>query len=442
MYSLKKIMIFILFIIIILVISIIGLVYFKRGEVIYGVDERGSEDPNNIVIERELKYVTDRNDYYAVKNMINKFYNFYELMYENDIYDDSDSNSITKEEIVYSFLDEDYIKFSGITKNNIKDSLGKISESNINITNMYVSQYDVNKEIYIVKGRMRNLESGQINDFINMVKVDEANKTFSVFLEDYINKYYEDKLKIGKEIEFETNDDIDNKNNYNKYDTVNVTDDVYVTDLMLKFKQEIMYDSEIAYMHIDEEYKRKKFEDFQSFKDYISSNLAKIISSKINKYSKKSYDDYNEYICIDQNGKYYIFREKSVMNYGIILDTYTMDLQEFNDKYDNVDVNTKVGMNIQKIIDAINEKDYEYVYNKLNNTFKQNNFSNKSDFIKFINNNFFENSAIQYGSFENLGNAYTYSLKIIDKLENKENVIMIIVKLLENRDFEISFEME
>ena len=75
MYSLKKIMIFILFIIIILVISIIGLVYFKRGEVIYGVDERGSEDPNNIVIERELKYVTDRNDYYAVKNMINKFYN-------------------------------------------------------------------------------------------------------------------------------------------------------------------------------------------------------------------------------------------------------------------------------------------------------------------------------------------------------------------------------
>mgnify|MGYP000081844256 CR=1 FL=1 len=46
---------------------------------------------------------------------------------------------------------------------------------------------------------------------------------------------------------------------------------------------------------------------------------------------------------------------------------------EFIEKYNSANEKTKVGLNIQKVFDAINNEDYEYVYNKLDNTFKQTN---------------------------------------------------------------------
>ena len=57
-------------------------------------------------------------------------------------------------------------------------------------------------------------------------------------------------------------------------------------------------------------------------------------------------------------------------DYSVILDTYTVDLKDFTDKYNSADVSTKVGMNVEKVIEAINDKDYRYVYNKLDETFR------------------------------------------------------------------------
>ena len=66
--------------------------------------------------------------------------------------------------------------------------------------------------------------------------------------------------------------------------------------------------------------------------------------------------------------------EEEVGKYSVVLDTYTIDLPEFIEKYNSANEKTKVGLNIQKVFDAINNEDYEYVYNKLDNTFKQTNF--------------------------------------------------------------------
>lgn len=51
------------------------------------------------------------------------------------------------------------------------------------------------------------------------------------------------------------------------------------------------------------------------------------------------------------------------MNFTVILDTYTIDLPEFTEKYTKASDEEKVLLNIQKGFTAINDKDYRYVYN-------------------------------------------------------------------------------
>jgi hypothetical protein len=54
------------------------------------------------------------------------------------------------------------------------------------------------------------------------------------------------------------------------------------------------------------------------------------------------------------------------MDYKLILDEYTIDLPEFTEKYKKAAPQEKVGMNIEKIISAINNKDYgKYRFNQV-----------------------------------------------------------------------------
>ena len=54
--------------------------------------------------------------------------------------------------------------------------------------------------------------------------------------------------------------------------------------------------------------------------------------------------------------------ESNITNYEVVLDTYTIDLPEFLEKYNKNSDEIKCGMNIQKLFDAINDEDYSYVY--------------------------------------------------------------------------------
>ena len=58
-------------------------------------------------------------------------------------------------------------------------------------------------------------------------------------------------------------------------------------------------------------------------------------------------NNYTEYTCMDQFENYYIFRENKVMDYSIILDNYTIPTEEFIEKYNSVNEQKKVVLNIQ-----------------------------------------------------------------------------------------------
>ena len=145
-----------------------------------------------------------------------------------------------------------------------------------------------------------------------------------------------------------------------------------------------------------------------------------------------------EYVCVDENGKYYIFMEEEVGKYSVVLDTYTIDLPEFIEKYNSANEKTKVGLNIQKVFDAINKEDNEYVYNKLDNTLKQTNFKTVQEFKNYVIQNF-SGKQLKYGECQQQGSLYIFDITITEgtKQTNKR----VIMQLKDGTDFVMSFNV-
>ena len=213
----------------------------------------------------------------------------------------------------------------------------------------------------------------------------------------------------------------------------NITDEEYIKKLFNQYKLELQNTISSAYNKLDEEYKDKKFGTLEKFEEYINNNKTRYSTMTIAKYQKTETDKYTQYVCIDRNGYYYIFRLMPSMNYTVILDTYTINLPEFTVKYENADEATKVAYNIDKIKQAISENDLQYVYNKLDNTFKQNNFAEYNKFEQYLKSNI---AKFEYKSISLYGNVYVVTIEISSDKEMK-----IIMKLSTNTDYSISFNL-
>lgn len=412
--------------------------------------EMEDEGIPEVKIDTRLQRVSNRNDFYAVKTALTKFYTIYEMIYEarndNYIIDDEAKASIEEEQkenaaLIYNMLDTKYIEFKGITKDNLLSKLEKRSSSTIDIDNMYVSQKTQTMSIYIVQGTSREMKSGKTTTFQVMVKIDFRNRTFTIFLQDYITANYKN-LTIGNELQIETAETIE-KNTNNMYDYTNITDEAYVKDLFNGYKQKLIYNPELAYQKLDEQYKSKKFETAEKFKQYAENNIRRSVMTEIKEYQKQKTNEYTEYICIDQNGRYYIFRENGVMNYSVILDTYTIDLPEFVKKYEAAGETQKVGLNIQRFFDAINDGDYQYAYHKLDNTFRANNFKTEEAFEQYVKDNFFSNNEIKHNNCQKNGNLYMYDISIIDETNANQKKVdkKVIMQLKDGTDFVMSFNV-
>lgn len=451
----KKIMIGIIVIIIIIIIitCILLILNFNKNSVPnenYSTDNASKAYIAPIVRDSKLQVVKSRNDYYIAQTCANKFYLFYIGIFdtENSItnigIESSGKNSVKDENInaVYNMLDEEYIKSREITKDNIANKLTKVSDSFIDINNMYISEKSENISIYIVSGNLIDKKTANLTNFQIMIKLDLRNRTFKVLLQDYINEKYKD-LKLGQEIDISVPENIESIGN-NIFESKMPSDEEYILDLFDKYKKQMLYNKELVYNnHIEAEYKKKKFNTLTEFETYTKNNISNIITAKLEKYQKTINDNYTQYVCIDQKGKYYIFRETAPMNYTVILDTYTIDLPEFTEQYNKASDEDKVAMNIQKFFDAIEDGDYKYAYNKLDSTYKNNNFKTQADFEKYVKQNFFEQNKLSANNAEKQGDVYLYKVNISDETGKNAKTITknFVMQLKEGTDFVMSFEV-
>ena len=388
---------------------------------------------------KALDLVEDKKEYLRVKNSLDKYI---KKINQNSInyygYDTFGNYTLVTDESkinanIYNLLSENYINKKGITIESVRNYVYTIQEECFYIPLQILEKNETtNVKTYAIYGLIGNMSYEPITESYLILNIDNYNDTFSV--EQLNNKEEFENMQIN------TLESIANKGT-NVYGNIGIIDEDIVRDYIATYKKLALAYPEVLYnQYLDEEYKQKRFATVDNFKKYITENKEQIKSISIEQYACTEQLEYTQYIVIDQYGKYYIFNANKAQDYKILLDSYTIDLPQFIEKYDKSNSVEKVGYNIQKCIEAINNKDYNYVYNKLDDEFKQNNYPAEEKFIESVKENLFESNIIKTVSSLNEGNIYVFDITISDANDkNKEKSMSIIMQLKEGTDFVMSF---
>ena len=456
----KKIKKLIFIIIIFIIILIISLLVIKRKN---GPD---SEESN---IEREAIYyknsvntdntVSDTGTvlnnaslFYTVEKCIQKYLTIFSLDINNEnpfvtetgesinssyryaVSEGIDSTE-KKNKILYDLLDKEYVEKNGITAENIGSKLNTVNTPlSFSATKIRVKKND-NVDIYSVVGRVKKFgDTKFLGKCAFKVVMDSNNSTFAI---EPIDNTDIDNLDLTTTI-----GSVDNcKYNVFQY---SITDELTVLQSYISvFKNNISTNIDISYEYIDEEYKNARFGSIEKFKKYVTDNEETIKSMNISKYSKNEENGLTRYICVDSNENYYIIEESATMQFKLILDTYTIDIPEFTSKYQTADNTTKAGMNIEKIKNALNAKDYDYVYSKFTSGFKENYFKTVDDYQKYVLENYWDKIKVSYNKIEANDSVIKLQVFITDATnEASDQVTQVLnIRLKEGTDFEFSFEV-
>ena len=320
MDTIKKIIITIGILVILLIITLIIILIItnKNSATDYDSNTEFEQqilyEPNNN-IEKE----SNRNQYYAVKSIAEKYMKSLNNLKESNINDNANA--------IYSILDKQYIEEFNITEANTKDKLNIYTDNEkIYINNMYTLEKSNSIKIYFIYGTTINT-SEQIK---LLVKTDSKNNTFSIFPQEYMDKYGYNEQSNVESINISQDEILPNQ--YNTFKYINISDEQMSIYYFEDFKNKVFEENGL-YNILDEEYRQKKFASTEEYNSYLTDLKEDVISRNIVKYDINKKDGYNEYILIDQENKYYIFKENAVMDYTLILDTYTIDLPQFTEKY-------------------------------------------------------------------------------------------------------------
>lgn len=365
----------------------------------------------------------EKNDSTAIYNLLNKQY-----VNNNNI---SINNAITKLSIK-KYKDYESKKIYGITGKTYSTYYVSAKANNSDVffivnTDNSSKSFDIQpstKEEFETK---RNTVISSTNKYENTIESNENNTiNYNYYQEeDIVQKYFQNYLELALKNPEEAYELLDSKYKTAKFS--NVKDfEKYITNR--KKKIESMCKASW-----------KKYTDFSDYKDY-EDYYRQVSKNGLEKYTVKQKSDGRQYICIDNYGNYYIFDIKAAMDYTIMLDIYTVDLPEFTEKYKNGTNQEKVALNIQKVVQALNNEDYEYVYGKLADSFKQKYFTSFEKFEKYAKNTFGEGMELNFGEFSEGNNVYTYSISL--KAENKTISKTIIMKIVNNTDFTMSFNVD
>lgn len=273
-----------------------------------------------------------------------------------------------------------------------------------------------------------------LGDVYFQIDWDIQNKTYDVIFlskKEY-EKALDTEVKSPKEIIIEKNN-----NNSIPYKYVDEAD--IVKEYFNDYINSAIDFPEDMYNILDKEYREAKFGSLDEFKKYVNGNvqLKKLYNclnleaddygsymeyyiekdeAKLENYIvQEETEEYTRYVCIDSFGNYYIFHVTDTMEYSLVLDTYTINIPEFTEKYEKSNAQEKVILNINKFMQSINDKDYKFAYSILADSFKENKFKTIGDFQKYIEDNFFEKNEFSYIDFDNEAETYyTYTVRIKD----------------------------
>ena len=439
----KKIKILIFALIIIIVILAITLLISMN---LNSKNDSGIPDPeetsNEVYVEKTFQNLNIKTDYFIVKNCISSYYNAINGMYE-DYTQNKEENIKYYQNSVYNMLGKDYIENFNISTNNLYNKYSKIGESKLILDK--ISYYDISESLtmYLVEGYQIEYTNNRNADVKLMLILDYGNRTYSVFPWEYVEKYKIDEYKQGDNINLNLSISQIEKNENNTFTYKNYTGEDMAKEYFEIYKFKALYLPEKAYEDLEEEYRNKRFGSLENYKNYIKEIYSEMYTLTIQSYIVNNNEDTTQYVCQDQYSNLYIFDAKTLLNYKVTLDTYTLEQEKFTTEYTKANDQKKVMMNIDKFFQMINAKDYTAAYNVLADSFKNNYFKTEAAFKQYMKQRVYSYNDVTYQVFsDEVSGVYQYRLLLTDRT-NKNNTteFNIVMKLNGGTDFEMSFEV-
>lgn len=392
-----------------------------NNEVITEYDPWNEDEPIN-QSNLELIKKTDAHSYFISKQCIEKYY-----------------ESIN---VAYGLIDIDAKNLLGINQSNFTNFYVNIENSSICIDEIYEEMIRPTQLLYIVKYRMPNSGNGT-NSSLLLIRMDLQNVNFSIYPYQYLRQKNLINLNENDIIEVGNIDPIED-NNYNRYKIgqISVEAPAIMSELLKRLQFDIKFDLNHLYNSLDEEYKKLKFENNPNkFLQYVNENKDIILNDEITGYQLHNTDEYTQYYGLASSQNHYIFntnKTNNLMDYTIMLDNYIVDLPQAQEAYEKSSTKAKAEYCLQKTINAINDGNYNIVYDKLSLT-QKNQYSNYDEFANYLKRAFYVKNDYEIEDYMilNKENAYQFLIKITDstKKEFSFRRYNIRIVLQENMDY-------
>lgn len=440
--NMKKIIIIVIVIFIVLIIGISIMLKYLDNKSEEVEEEAGQP---GIVVDYEnesTKKVSDFVNFYTVVNCVNSYINRVNI--NNSSYYGTDENSnyskiVSDEEInqnIYDLLSKQYIEENNITVENLRETVEVMEQNAIFVPlRMNVLENDV-IEKYLVYGFLTDINSNFIKEMYIYVNLDISNSTFSV------EPVPDGTIENIDEVEIINNNEAIEENTLNKFAQAKVNYEYLCKEHLNVYKNILLCLPELAYEYLDDEYKQERFGSYEKFQEYLTDNHDAIFTLNLAEYSVNTYEDYTQYVCVDNRGNYYLFKETDFMDYKVQLDTYTIKSEEYIEAYNGLTDSQKTSFNVSVFIQMLNTKDYTHAYETLSEGFRNNYFPDEESFKNYIKENFYDYNVLEIISTSNEGDIYIYESTIKNGRNESENKIFNFNVLLgEGTDFTLSFNV-
>lgn len=379
------------------------------------INSEGNSKSQKITIEKIL----DIESYSIVKECLKKYYQ---------------SNYI---ENPVEILDKDVISEFNITNENYSET-NNFTNPTFRIDEIYRGKVTSDQHLYYVSSVLENEDDG-LSKSILWIRVDTTDQVFSIYPYEYLKQT--NKLNMNAfAIESSNTHERITKTSSNTYEKEKMNDEGFMDELYERFKFDLMFDNEHLYNCINDKYKKIKYPNYEDLENYINDNKTDLYLDSLSEYEITSLGNGKvKYVGIGKSKNEYVFLVEDLMNYKISLDDYEIvqDVDFYNQFFNQAQAKDCVN----RVIKAINNYDYDFVYRKLNPVPKNNYYKNPEDFYKFLDDTFYaeNNYAIDDDYLIITQTTYQFKVKIDDKNSvSSSKTLTMTVSLEGDGEFTIS----
>lgn len=339
----------------------------------------------------------------------------------------------SKKQVIYNFLDEQYIKKNDITVENVLEKIENDGDVEFRALEMFQVQGEhINQ--FSVFGQ--ELKENKFKNVYFVINVDNQNNTFSII------PIEKEQYQTLEEVPLNSEDKSIDKKDSNYFNFQIMQDMDIAQKYFTYYKKLMLENSPKAYEHLDEEYRNKRFGSLEGFQKYIDDNREEIKNYLAKEYTLNNYTDSVEYVCLDKYKNQYLFNVSSVMNFTVKLDTYTIESDEVKEEYIRAKDLKKVKMNVDKWILMLNNRDYKSAFEVLDEDFRNQYFQTVEKFEQYMRNIFPLHYGLTFSDCTQEGGVFVQKILLTDIISNDKTVIpeTIIMKLTDE-GFVMSFRI-